>query len=168
MQGNPFLIHSLPFLITFQLNPIMGTNYWWFLADFNLFFTLDVAVFQSNILATPISCGKISEVCISHIGIRIWNFFDARYIICQDTKLVGSACPWPYIFMEWQLEFSNKNKQACKWKEEKRNKKRKIYQQCSLLCNIGITILGIVLHSLSFICHWIQLNFIPSFHTSIC
>ena len=56
---------------------------------------------------------------------------DSRYIICQDTKLVGSACSWLYIFMEWQLEFSNKNKQARKWKEEKRNKKRKIDQQSS-------------------------------------
>ena len=134
----------------------------------NLFFTLDVAVFQSNILATPISCGKNFRGMHS----TNWNqnliFFDSRYIICQDTKLVGSACSWPYIFLEWQLEFSDKNKQARKWKEEKRNKKRKMNQQCSLLCNIGITILGIVLHSLSFICHCIQLNFIPSFHTSIC
>ena len=93
MQQNPFLIHSSPFLISFQPNSNTGTNLWWFLADFDLFFTPDVANFQSKILATPISHGKNFRGVFFDVFCKYEpeseKNLSSRGIICWDTKLVS-------------------------------------------------------------------------------
>jgi len=58
MQGELFVMLSLYFLIRSQPILITGTNFEWFLSHFNLFFTLNVAVFRSKILTTLIYRGK--------------------------------------------------------------------------------------------------------------